>query len=76
MVPLVLYYLTLGALVALAFFPDRRFWGINWWGYYPIWVVLVLAALGAVSPLILRLFEHRWDSPPDDGGTAGGNLRF
>lgn len=76
MVPLVLYYLTLGALVALAFFPDRRFWGINWWGYYPIWVVLVLAALGAVAPLILRLFEHRWDSLPDDGEPAGGNLRF
>jgi len=74
--PLAAYYVTLATLVIGAFFPEQRIWGVNWWGYYPLWVVLVLAALGAVAPLILRFFERRWDSPPENAELSDRGLRY
>ncbi len=73
--PFVGYYVTLAALVIGATLPEQRLWGVNWWGYYSLCVVLVLAGAGAVAPMILRLFERRRDLLPK-GGSPGGGMRY
>ena len=55
------YYLTLALTVAASLWPSGRVWGLNWWAYFPGWVLPVLAALAVSWPLISRLWAHRLD---------------
>ena len=47
------YYVTLALLVAGAFLPNGRFWGINGWSYFPIWAWSLIATIMAILPLVL-----------------------
>ena len=67
---LVAYYATLLVLTVGAFFPNGRVWGFNWWGYYPVWVPLVLLVLGAVLPLPFVSRSHsRAAAEPSGSGS-------
>lgn len=49
-----LYYLTLGLILAAAFVPHIRVWGLNHWAYYPPSVAIGLFVAGAILPIIIR----------------------
>lgn len=40
------YIVTLVLYLVFSFIPDGRVWGLNWWGYYPSWVAMILFAVG------------------------------
>jgi len=56
---LVAYYLTLTTFFAASFYPESRFWGINWWGYYPLEVRIGLFVIGCAFPLLVRSWANR-----------------
>jgi len=49
----IVYYIMLLLYLLVSFNPDSRLWGLNWWGYFPIWVPLALFLIGLVIPVIL-----------------------
>lgn len=81
--------LLFGILVLLrllaAQFPEARLWGISFGAYLPIWVQVVVAALGLLlcSPLLYRLYSlkadlvQRWNPIPLSVlAAAGGAVLF
>jgi hypothetical protein len=56
---LIAYYATVAAFLVASFFPQYRIWGMNWWGYFPLWVKLGLLGIGLVAPLVIdRVFNR------------------
>ncbi len=69
------YYLLLSVFFAAAFFPNYRIWGVNWWGYFPSFVPIVLLAVGALVPIVLR-FIIRNDSSPIETAQTDTDRHF
>ncbi len=48
------FFATLAIFVLGGFVTGGRFWGINWWSYFPIWIWLTAAGALGVLPLFLN----------------------
>jgi len=52
------FILTLATVVAASLFPEARVWGINWWGYYPLWIMAGGCVLALVLPFGVERFAR------------------
>ncbi len=71
------YYLTLVLLFLASFFPSFRVWGYNQWAHFPLHVPILLFALGAIAPLLLRFFtpnDYDQSTPSKSGWLISGIL--
>jgi len=76
MMSLILYYLTLAALLAASLSPEHRVWGLAVWAYYPLWVPLSLFGLGAAAPGILRAILLKSAGTDSAGDTPPGRFAW
>ena len=60
----------------ISFIPDNRLWGFNWWGYFPIWVPMVLLGTGLCLPIILYSLFHVNDKTKADDKTNNIKLYY
>ncbi|MBK7143289.1 MAG: tetratricopeptide repeat protein [bacterium] len=65
-VAMVIYAFALVAYAIAALVPTARIWGINWWGYFPIWSIGIWLLLGC----LLAVAAVR---AADRGGSAAGD---
>jgi tetratricopeptide (TPR) repeat protein len=72
---IIAYYATLAVLFGCSFLTEYRVWGIDWWGYCPIWVRIALLIVGVVTPLIVdRLFVRTLSGQSDIPRSTYRNL--
>lgn len=66
---LLVFLLAVAAICVVSLFPEARFWGINRWGYFPLWiraaVLLVIALSGfAAFHYLTQYSGDRTSLPP------------
>lgn len=54
--PLIAFCGTILVIVTASFVPTWRLWGVNWWGYYPIGLILTLGALSVGLGFVIWKF--------------------
>ena len=69
-ISLAVYAAVLSVYLAASFFPSRYLWGVDWWGYYPIIVPLVLFGLGLLAAAGSIILNRRPE--PETGNQNGG----
>ncbi len=82
--PLFAYYLTVGLVFLVSFFPENRIWGFNQWAYFPLGWRLLLISVGLLLPLIwsllsgdkLKSFREKLITSLDGRGTYLGLAAF
>ena len=70
------YLLMLVLYFVISFIPDNRLWGFNWWGYFPIWVPIVLLGTGLCLPIILYSLFHVYDKTKADDKTENVKIYY
>ncbi len=62
---LVAYYVTVALIAAASLWPSGRVWGLNWWAYFPGWVLPLFGIVAVLWPLISKALANRLDRSED-----------
>jgi len=61
------YFITLALMFAASFLTDYRWWGLSWWGYFPLWLRVVVFAVAASLPWMLPHWLPAGKETPRNG---------
>lgn len=61
----VIYYFNLLIFLLASFSPNHRIWGINCWGYFPIYIPISLFIMCGTIPLLVHFINHNRREEPN-----------
>jgi len=72
----VIYILLLVVLGVSSFFTDARLWGVNIWGYFPLYVSLILFVIGLFALIFVKFRDMERKSEPGSDGTDSNDRKY
>ncbi|MBN1211771.1 MAG: hypothetical protein JXA92_04275, partial [candidate division Zixibacteria bacterium] len=71
----IVYFLFLLIYLLASYFPHLRWWGLDWWAYYPSWVAYILFGIGLIAAAGLIWSQKRkvgWLTVTDEEAAPSG----